>query len=401
MAWSEATVDGSGAAAQHARLMATELTPLLGCDVVLDLSTAPSSRADWVSSGAADLTGYPDGPPLDARGHPASAARAALAWFVALTGASGLPGVEVLGERAATHGLRRNAPSSCGGAMRFVPARDGLVAISLARETDLGLIPALLEGPAGPDAWLAVRRWARGRSAQGVADRCQLLGIPAAPVGDRPPMPTRPWLVSSAGGPRRVSESVPLVVDLTALWAGPLCARLLRLSGAHVVKVESTARPDGARQGSPAFFELMHAGSEQVALDFRTRAGRDGLRELVERADVVLESSRPRALRQLGVVAEEVVGRGTTWLSITARGRGSDWVGFGDDIAAGAGLLAATDEPLPAADALADPLSGLHGAAAVAAAMTSDRAWLLDLSMHDVALLCLGRRFPDPAGSTV
>ena len=40
----------------------------------------------------------------------------------------------------------------------------------------------------------------------------------------------------------------PLVVDLSALWAGPLCAHLLGLAGARVVKVESLGRPDGARR---------------------------------------------------------------------------------------------------------------------------------------------------------
>jgi crotonobetainyl-CoA:carnitine CoA-transferase CaiB-like acyl-CoA transferase len=179
-----------------------------------------------------------------------------------------------------------------------------------------------------------------------------------------------------------------VVVDLTSLWAGPLCARLLRQAGAQVIKVESVGRPDGARAGHPDFFERMNAGSEQVSLDFSSATGRARLHELVTSADVVLEASRPRALKHLGLEAAEVIEGGTTWLSITARGRDSNWVGFGDDVAAGAGLLAATEEPLPAGDALADPLAGVHAAVAVAAALRSDHAWLLDLSMHDTAALC-------------
>jgi crotonobetainyl-CoA:carnitine CoA-transferase CaiB-like acyl-CoA transferase len=177
-------------------------------------------------------------------------------------------------------------------------------------------------------------------------------------------------------------------VDLTSLWAGPLCARLLRCAGADVVKVESVHRPDGARSGSPSFFDLLNGGSEQVSLDFHAPAGVAHLRALINDADVVLEASRPRALAHLGIEAGDVVRAGTTWLSITARGRESHWVGFGDDIAAGAGLLAQSGAPLPAGDALADPLAGVHAAVAVAAALTSDRAWLLDLSMHDVARMC-------------
>jgi hypothetical protein len=43
---------------------------------------------------------------------------------------------------------------------------------------------------------------------------------------------------------------------------------LLALAGARVVKVESTRRLDGARSGSSAFYDLLNAGKESVALDF-------------------------------------------------------------------------------------------------------------------------------------
>src|SRR4029453_19173112 len=96
----------------------------------------------------------------------------------------------------------------------------------------------------------------------------------------------------------------PLVVDLSSLWAGPLCAHLLGLQGARVVKVESTGRPDGARRGPAAFFDLLHGGPRGVARDLRDPAGAACLRRLLAAADVVVEASRPRALRQLGIEAE-------------------------------------------------------------------------------------------------
>ena len=49
--------------------------------------------------------------------------------------------------------------------------------------------------------------------------------------------------------PARPDVTGLLVVDLSALWAGPLCGGLLAGAGATVVKVESTHRPDGARRG--------------------------------------------------------------------------------------------------------------------------------------------------------
>jgi crotonobetainyl-CoA:carnitine CoA-transferase CaiB-like acyl-CoA transferase len=161
------------------------------------------------------------------------------------------------------------------------------------------------------------------------------------------------------------------------------------MSGAAVIKVESTRRLDGARSGPPKFFDLMHGGHRSVTLDLSSDAGQHQLHDLIDSADVVIEASRPRALRQMGIEAQEFVGRGVTWLSITAYGRTGPWanrVGFGDDAAAAGGLVAWLDGvPVPAGDAIADPLSGAYAAAAVSAALLSDRGWLLDVSMRDVA----------------
>jgi len=110
------------------------------------------------------------------------------------------------------------------------------------------------------------------------------------------------------------------------------------------------------------------------------------LRDLVASADLVLEASRPRALRQLGLDAADIVAGGTCWISITARGRDSDAVGFGDDVAAAAGLVVPDGgDLLPAGDALADPLAGVAAAVAAQAALTGEEAMLIDVSMLHVA----------------
>ena len=70
------------------------------------------------------------------------------------------------------------------------------------------------------------------------------------------------------------------MVELGSLWAAPLCAALLRLAGATVVKVESTKRPDGARRGPATFFDLLNAGKRSLSLEVRTASGFDILRRL-------------------------------------------------------------------------------------------------------------------------
>jgi crotonobetainyl-CoA:carnitine CoA-transferase CaiB-like acyl-CoA transferase len=170
-----------------------------------------------------------------------------------------------------------------------------------------------------------------------------------------------------------------------------------------VVKVESTTRADGARRGAAAFYDRLHAGTASVALDLGSDEGRAALGRLVERADVVIEASRPRALEGLGIVAADIVSRGRcrVWVSITGFGRPSNRVAFGDDAAAAGGLVAWGEAgPCFAVDAVGDPLTGLVAAAGVGAALATGGRWLLDVSMAGVAAHVAGadrgvRWFPD------
>jgi crotonobetainyl-CoA:carnitine CoA-transferase CaiB-like acyl-CoA transferase len=172
-----------------------------------------------------------------------------------------------------------------------------------------------------------------------------------------------------------------------------LCGRLFAELGARVIKVESAARPDGARAGSPAFFARMNAGKQSVILDFASQAGRAELRELIAGADVVIEAARPRALPQLGIDAETIAraNRRLTWIGITAYGRTGPWsnaVGFGDDCAAAAGLVVRDESgaPMFVADALADPLAGLMAASAAFAVLAAGGGALIDVALREAAL---------------
>ena len=175
-------------------------------------------------------------------------------------------------------------------------------------------------------------------------------------------------------------------------------------AGASVVKVESTQRPDGARRGARAFYDLMNGRKRSVALDLQAPQGVRILHELVRRADVVIEASRPRALSQLGLDARDTVTDGgpQVWISITGYGRsGEDGhrIAFGDDAAAAGGLVTRTAAgPLFCADAIADPLTGLTAAAACVHKLRSGGRWLLDVSMAAVSAGLSGPTVPVPTG---
>jgi hypothetical protein len=358
------------------------------------------------------LTGRADEPPRLAPAPLATCAAAALDALRALAPTSrlaleaggddesGLDGAALLGERAAYLALARRGAISPSGSCRLLRAADGWIAVSLPREDDRALIPAWLEcgEVSAYDPWDTVASRVAERRTSEVVARAHLLGLAVAEAGARAGL-APPWLrVVARGAPRPVSRNrfAPLVLDLSALWAGPLCGRLLALSGARVVKVESVERPDGARFGPPGFYGALNADKESVALDLRTPRGIGCLRSLLERADAVIESARPRALAQLEIDAEAMVGEGLVWVSITGYGRREPeghWIAYGDDASAAAGLAAATgdpDAPLFCGDAIADPLTGLHAAVSALAHLHAGEGALLDLALRDVTAHCLG-----------
>lgn len=191
---------------------------------------------------------------------------------------------------------------------------------------------------------------------------------------------------------RSLSRSEQLkVVDLSSLWAGPLCSQLVQQCGYLVTKVESRHRPDGARFGNPDFFAALDAGKDHVEINFHSEHGIKYLRELIENADVVIESSRPRALQQLGIDAEQILreAQPRVWLSMTGYGReGSvgQRVGFGDDCAVAGGLVDHSPAgPQFVGDAIADPISGMVAATAVLRAVKEHKPCLIGVSLAETA----------------
>jgi hypothetical protein len=392
----------------------------------------------WAESGAMWLTGRSDGPAL---GCPAGvvevldAASNQLAEHSRRFGTEvSVNGLELLGERAALAGLSRRGSTSCGGATRILQTVDGYLALSLARPDDLALLPALLgDSLAALDLatsdlltaadqptdafWSLLVESMRHCDTYQLVDRGVELGlaIAALPRGisrDRSePSVGSDHSLSTDETHERLRQAVlrspqsgshltrntgnahhPVrVVDLSSLWAGPLCGQLLAAAGYEVIKVESTQRPDGARKGSHEFFTLLNGQKQFVALDFTKTENLRTLIDLLASADVVIEASRPRALEQLGIDRESLLATSaiSVWLQITghgATGPDANRIGFGDDAAVAAGLVAWDgDQPVFCADAIADPATGLLAASAIIEALGTNQQWMLDVSLCRVA----------------
>ena len=375
---------------------------------------ATDEVAAWAASGAMALTGWPDaaplGPPEGLVPKLAAIGKVLDSHRCATRSGAAVDPLALLGERAALGGLARQGATSCGGATRLLRAQSGWLAVSLARPEDLELVPAWLELDAPPtDVWATVAAAVAARSTEDLVARASLLGLPiglvpvVSGVGSSPRPPLTRHAVPGPALPRRPIEGL-VVVDLGALWAGPLCGSLLAAAGANVFKVESVTRPDGARSGPPAFFDLMNAGKRGVAVDLAHVDGVAALHRLLRAADVVIETSRPRALEQLGIDVMTHLATSTTrvWATISGHGRegdGRDRPAFGDDAAVAGGLVCWDgDRPVFCADAIADPTSGMVAAAGILEALATGGRWLLDVPMAAVAAHLAGPTLSVPAG---
>jgi alpha-methylacyl-CoA racemase len=198
----------------------------------------------------------------------------------------------------------------------------------------------------------------------------------------------------------QTSRSLPLdgvvVLDCTRLLPGAVGSRLLGTLGARIIKVEPPGG-DYGRTLHPDFFEMHYAGTESVALDLTTAAGRSAFLGLAARSDVVYESFRPGVMTRLGLGPQDLAGTNDQLVYCSQSGWGADGPYRdrpGHDInysAVAGGLLATGAGPLqhPAAPT-GDLVAGALAAFLISAALVRVRGggggeWI-DLSLFDTAM---------------
>jgi crotonobetainyl-CoA:carnitine CoA-transferase CaiB-like acyl-CoA transferase len=215
----------------------------------------------------------------------------------------------------------------------------------------------------------AIHSWTRERTTDEIIEICELLRIPAAPIGDGATLtqfdhlsergvfqqapggflqPRAPWRLETtephpprpapaldehhelllatidkpAATPGAIEGHADLpfggirVVDLTAFWAGPYATSILSDLGADVIKVESIQRPDGMRfagalqkeqfwERSPVFHGA-NPGKRGVTLRLDHAEGLDLVKRLITDADVVIENFSARVMPGFGLDAETI-----------------------------------------------------------------------------------------------
>jgi len=205
---------------------------------------------------------------------------------------------------------------------------------------------------------------------------------------------------------QKADENYPLhglrVLDFSRVLAGPFAGRMLSDLGADVVKIEP---PDGdvtrlwGRDiaGLPGYYHQQNAGKRNICMDLRAPGAVDLVKDLVAKADIVIENYRPDVMPRLGLGYDtlKAVNPALIMLSISGFGQGgpeSHRPAYAPIIHAEAGLMqrqanrgdiAVTDLPLSVADTNAS-LHGLVGLlSAVIMRQRTGKGQHIDIAMID------------------
>jgi crotonobetainyl-CoA:carnitine CoA-transferase CaiB-like acyl-CoA transferase len=193
------------------------------------------------------------------------------------------------------------------------------------------------------------------------------------------------------------------ILDLSRVLSGPYCTMLAADMGARVIKIEHPVRGDDTRAWGPPFLEgessyylSINRNKESVAIDFKTREGRDLVHALAAKADVIVENFRPGTLDRLGLGYEDMAALHPRMIYVSVSGFGQngprrDEPGYDAVAQAEGGLMSITGDPDGSAVrlgvAVADITAGLFAFQGLLLALiargTTGRGQLVDVSLLD------------------
>jgi crotonobetainyl-CoA:carnitine CoA-transferase CaiB-like acyl-CoA transferase len=196
------------------------------------------------------------------------------------------------------------------------------------------------------------------------------------------------------------------VVELARVLAGPTIGQTLADLGADVIKVESPEGDETRAWGPPfidtggepsaAYFHSCNRGKRSVVADFRTERGREIVRRLAGRADVLVENFKVGGLKKFGLDYESLkpLNPRLIYCSLTGFGQTGPYAkraGYDFLIQGMSGMMSITGEPegspQKAGVAISDLFTGLYGVIAIEAALIArektGRGQSIDLALFD------------------
>lgn len=196
------------------------------------------------------------------------------------------------------------------------------------------------------------------------------------------------------------------VVDLGQIYNGPYCTFLLAMAGADVVKIETPGGEHLRRRsvvgGAALPFAMLNSNKRFVTLNLKMARGKDLLREMVRRADVLVENFAPGAMERLGLGYEHlcqvnprlVYGAGSGY---GRSGPNRNYPAMDLTVQAMAGIMNVTGfadrPPVKAGPAIGDFMGGVHLYGAVVTALyereKTGQGRLVEVSMQEAVYASL------------
>ena len=214
------------------------------------------------------------------------------------------------------------------------------------------------------------------------------------------------------------------ILDLSRIWAGPYCTKLLADMGAQVIKMESTSVYDSHRGPvSPArgivsypdsepgdepwnrngWFNCLHMNKYGITLELDSDRGRALFEELVSISDVLIENFRWGSLSRLGYTYDDLnrLRPDLIYVSMPGFGNTGPWkeylaYGIGQEQLSGMAHMTGYEDEGPMKSGInhGDPISGSHAAGIVLAALRRRRrtgdGMYIDVSQQESAVALIG-----------
>ena len=232
----------------------------------------------------------------------------------------------------------------------------------------------------------------------------------------------------SPGEPGGTSRYMPLsnlrVLDLSRIWAGPYCTKLLGDMGAQVIKMESTrvydnhrgpvnpgrgiaAYPDSEPGEQPwnrnGWFNCLHMGQYGITLELTTERGREVFDSLVAISDVIIENFRYGSLARLGYSYEDLrrLRPDLIYVSMPAFGNSGPWkrylaYGIGQEQLSGMAHMTGYqgEGPMKSGINHGDPITGSHAAGIILVALRyrrrTGKGMFIDVSQQESSVALIG-----------
>ena len=200
------------------------------------------------------------------------------------------------------------------------------------------------------------------------------------------------------------------VLDLSRVFAGPLCGQVLADFGAEVIKVEHPGRGDDTRDWGlrighteTTYYNSMNRSKRSITIDLQSPDGLKIVHELLAHCDVVVHNFKTGGAEKLGVGYEQLkaLKPGLIYCAVAgydSSGPEAKRPGYDLVIQGEAGLMALNGEadtpPLKFGVAVVDLMTGMYAAQAVLAALfrreRTGRGQLIEMALYDCGLMVTG-----------